>query len=296
MPFPLPKSSTSHRRTGLAAILAFLAVLLSSCATPPAMDDSTPVAAPGDYPTSHIHAMAVDGTTGQILLATHEGLYDVSTKPATKIGPDIDLMGFTIGAGGTMYASGHPGPGVDLPDPVGLIESTDGGRTWTALSRTGQSDFHALAATHEAIIGFDGQLLVNEGGSSWTPAVDQIPAFHLSATPDGHVVLATTEDGLNRSVDHGKTWTRVPGAPLLMLSAVSGANAAGIAPDGTVYSSADAGFTWRKQGSTTDEVDAISLTTSGGKTQLWIASTTGVRVSSDMGATFTAFEPGTDRQ
>jgi len=28
-----------------------------------------------------------------------------------------------------FYASGHPGEGADLPDPVGLIEATDAGRT-----------------------------------------------------------------------------------------------------------------------------------------------------------------------
>ncbi|MBM6620603.1 exo-alpha-sialidase [Micrococcaceae bacterium RIT802] len=235
--------------------------------------------------------MDVDAASGRVLLATHEGLYDVSTKPATRIGPEIDLMGFTVAADGILYASGHPGPGVDLPDPVGLIESTDGGRNWTPLSRTGQSDFHALAATHEGVIGFDGQLLTNKGGSSWELAGDQVPAYHLAAATDGHVALATTESGLMRSNDHGNSWNRVPGAPLLMITAISGNQAAGITPDGALYVSSDGGLQWRKQPATSKDVAAMDLVVKDGDTQIWIASATGVRVSRDMGRTFTDAEP-----
>ncbi|WP_459077086.1 beta propeller repeat protein, partial [Arthrobacter rhombi] len=188
----MPKSILPRRRKRFAVLVAASTLVLSACSAPSTLDDPIPVAATTGYPTSHIHGMDVDAETGKVLLATHEGLYDVSTKPATRIGPEIDLMGFTVAADGILYASGHPGPGVDLPDPVGLIESTDGGRNWTPLSRTGQSDFHALAATHEGVIGFDGQLLTNKGGSSWELAGDQVPAYHLAAATDGHVALATT--------------------------------------------------------------------------------------------------------
>ncbi len=47
----------------------------------------------------------------------------------------IDLMGFTVAGPGRYLASGHPGLHVDLPQPVGLIETTDGGVTWTPVSR-----------------------------------------------------------------------------------------------------------------------------------------------------------------
>lgn len=292
----LPKPVMTLRRTGFAAVLAAGALLLSACSPPAPLDDSVPVADSADYPASHIHGMDVDAGSGRVLLATHEGLYDVSTKPATRIGPEIDLMGFTVAADGTLYASGHPGPGVDLPNPVGLIESTDGGRNWTPSSRTGQSDFHALAATHEGIIGFDGQLLTNKGGSSWELAGDQVPAYHLAAATDGHVALATTESGLMRSNDHGNSWNRVPGAPLLMITAISGNQAAGITPDGALYVSSDGGLQWQKQPATSKDVAAMDLVVKDGDTQIWIASATGVQVSRDMGRTFTDAEPQKDQE
>ncbi len=104
--------------------------------------------------------MSVNDDTSQILLATHDGLFDVTKQPASKIGGTNDLMGFTAGKDGIFYASGHPpGPGSDLPNPpLGLIKSTDGGQTWEKLSRQGESDFHALTTSKSGIIAFDGQL------------------------------------------------------------------------------------------------------------------------------------------
>jgi hypothetical protein len=51
------------------------------------------------------------------------------------VGPVIDLMGFTVAGPGRYLASGHPGLHVDQAQPVGLIETTDGGVTWTPVSR-----------------------------------------------------------------------------------------------------------------------------------------------------------------
>ena len=105
------------------------------------------------YPSAHVHAIAATGE-GEVLLATHDGLYDVSVNPAQRIGPVVDWMGFSIGKDG-FYASGHPGPGVDLENPVGLMRSADEGKTWESLSRSGVSDFHAMTASKNAVIGFD---------------------------------------------------------------------------------------------------------------------------------------------
>lgn len=41
----------------------------------------------------------------------------------------IDLMGFTVAGPDRFLASGHPGPGADLPEPLGLVESRDGGQS-----------------------------------------------------------------------------------------------------------------------------------------------------------------------
>jgi len=55
-------------------------------------------------PDPHIHGLSVSSETGQVLLATHDGLFDVSKKPAVKIGPTNDLMGFTAAMAGALRA------------------------------------------------------------------------------------------------------------------------------------------------------------------------------------------------
>lgn len=65
-------------------------------------------------------------------------------------------MGFTVAGGDHFYASDHAGPGGDLPNPVGLIESTDGGQIWTVVSSEGVTDIHALSASKQEVVGFDG--------------------------------------------------------------------------------------------------------------------------------------------
>lgn len=55
---------------------------------------------------------------------------------------------------------------------MGLIESTDGGHTWTPLSRAGLSDFHVLESNAHLTVGFDGLLRWTTDGIHWddTPA------------------------------------------------------------------------------------------------------------------------------
>lgn len=295
MPSKFPSRHRGRGRSTFSlAVLAMIAILLSACSNPNANPTSatpvTPGAAPA-YPASHIHGMDVDPQTSKVVLATHEGLFDVSTRPATRIGPEIDLMGFTVAANGTMYASGHPGPGVDLPEPAGLIESTDGGQSWTPSSRSGDSDFHALAAADQSIIGFDGELITSADGISWEVSDTQFPAYNLSATAEGPVALATTEDGLMRSNDAGRNWSQVAGAPLLLLTAMADTHAAGITPQGDVYVSENAGRKWKKRAVLEEQVSAMDLTIdSDGNPRIWVATDTAVHVSLDQGRTFSPIE------
>jgi hypothetical protein len=121
-------------------------------------------------------------------LATHDGLFDVSRSPAEQAGPSIDLMGTSTD--GTLYASGHPGPGTDLPDPVGLITSTDQGNTWTPVARQGETDFHALAVAGTDLVGYEGRILTSTEGHHWTVPAEDIPAHSLAGALDGeHAVI-----------------------------------------------------------------------------------------------------------
>ena len=253
-------NTRARRRLLLAgSALATLAVLTacgSTGAATPSARGGSPAAAPVSSPASasssrppvaitHIHAVARDPKSGELLLATHEGLFRHVNGDLVQNGPVIDLMGFAVAPDGTYYASGHPGVGVDLPQPVGLITSTDAGRSWRVASRGGQSDFHALTAGSTAVIGFDGVLRSSTDGTTWTTRSIPAPPRTLAAAPTSGALLATTEAGLLASSDTGATWRPLspPGTAL----AVTWADEKTIViatTTGQLGVSSDAGATW----------------------------------------------------
>lgn len=277
----------ARQRTVLAVASLSLALLATGCAQPAG---NTPAQEPaGTAVFSHIHGMSVDPDTQRILLATHEGLFDATSEIPRKIGPTIDLMGFASAGNEHYYASGHPAPETGLPDPAGLIHSIDGGETWEPLSRQGESDFHALTVTGGGIIGYDGALRVTGDMESWATIDTDLQPYNLAGTQLAPVVLATTEQGVHRSTDGGETWALPTGAPVLLLTAFANeATAVGVAPDGAVQVSHDAGSTWQETGGTiTGQPAAITASEDGGQLRIWVATTTGIEHSADNGATFT---------
>jgi hypothetical protein len=55
-------------------------------------------------------------------------------------------MGFSATAK-HFYSSGHPARGSGLVNPLGVIRSKDGGKTWDTLGLERESDFHLLATS-----------------------------------------------------------------------------------------------------------------------------------------------------
>ena len=209
---------------------------------------STPA---GGLPSPHVHGVAVNPGDGRVYLATHHGLFRYDDTGPTRVGPVIDLMGFTVAGPNQFYASGHPGEGSDLPNPVGLITTADAGQTWKQLSRQGESDFHALTASPSGVLGNDGTLRVSQDGRQWRDLQIPIPPTALAASPDGQTVLAATDAGLLRSIDAAQTWTTPPGAPpLKVLSWTEDGTAVGATFDGAVHVSTDSGLTWQRRGRT----------------------------------------------
>lgn len=212
----------------------------------------------------HVHNLAVDGD--QVLLGTHTGLWQqkAGEQPTLASNEPFDVMGLTRD-GPRWLASGHPPPGKDGPTDLGLLESVDGGRTWHAVSLSGEVDFHRLAASGSTIIGLsahDGTLMRStDDGLTWAK-LGTPPLFDIALDPsDGAMVLATTETGPVRSVDGGVTFTPIAGSPLLMLLAWNDEEVVGIDPSGQLYRSADSGQTWTTAGNVGGEPSALAAST-----------------------------------
>ncbi len=273
------------------AAAATSTLFLTGCSSSSAPSEpEAPGATAGMLPSSHIHGVAIDPDDGQLLLATHDGLFVVNGDGrSTNRGPAIDLMGFAVRGAGHFLASGHPGPGVDLPEPVGLIESTDGGRSWEPRSRQGESDFHALTVSDAGVLAYDGSLVRSNDGAEWEELSIPAAPFTLAAAPDGRTVLATTEQGLLSSVDGGASWARSDGAPLLQVVdwADDGVDVAGVDPSGSVWTSSDGAATWQPGASLGSPPQAVAASSSaGGSLRIAVVTTTALMESDDGGLTF----------
>lgn len=290
----LPKTPPGNIRKVRTAALGLATVLLlaacgqqaSSQAEETPHNDETPQAT--ENPFGHVHGLTFNEDTAQLLLATHNGLFDVAADPIEKLSPTIDLMGFASAGPDLYYASGHPGPGVDLPNPVGLIESTDGGETWQELSLQGESDFHAMAVSEAGVIGFDGILRLTTDGEEWSEIETQIQPANLAASLGSPIVLATTEEGVQRSTDGGMTWTLPPESPVLLQTTFADTDTVvGATPDGVIHISQDAGQTWEETGGSTSQPSAITAAVEEDELRIWVSTEKGIEFSDDNGASFT---------
>jgi photosystem II stability/assembly factor-like uncharacterized protein len=99
---------------------------------------------------------------------------------AEAAGPMHVVTGFAV-TGEAMYSSGYSPEDAGPRRPLGLLKSTDGGRTWRALALAGEAQFPHIAAGHRS-----GALYVlNKGRNS-----------------------RMTEPGIYLTHDEGKTWRR----------------------------------------------------------------------------------------
>ena len=202
-------------------------------------------------PLDHVHAaVAVDGG---LLLGTHTGVVRVDpvTGTVSTTGESRDdFMGLTS-TDDVLVASGHPGAGSNLPNPVGLIRSTDGAQSWEPVSLTGEIDFHTLAGDGNRIAGaatsgellysedagatwtslgsaeptglawFQGTLWIADGSALWTwkpgdaapVKVVGTPAVLLAAAPDGSRLWALLRDGSVVETQDGQAWRSVAEVP-----------------------------------------------------------------------------------
>ncbi|MBC8091998.1 MAG: exo-alpha-sialidase [Pseudonocardia sp.] len=255
-------------RTALLPLL--LAVVAAGCAAPGTSQPTGPV-------FEHVHGLGEDPADGRVYVASHDGLFRSGPTGLVPAGaPGRDLMGFTIAGPGTYLSSGHPAPDDDLPDPIGLAESRDGGISWTPISLTGEVDFHALEVAGGTVFGYDatnGVLRAStDGGRSWEDR-SAVQALDIAAEPtDPTRVLATVQGGVVTSTDGGRTFSTPAGPPLAYLSWGPDGTVHALDIDSTAFASTDGGSTWTSTGvvpggrpqAVTAGADSVLVATAGG--------------------------------
>lgn len=265
-----------------AAVLAVVVVALAAVQ----LGDDGPS---GSADLSHVHGLAIDPADGTLYAGTHGGLFRVTGDQVEGPVADRvqDFMGFTVVGPEHYVASGHPGADQDGPPHLGLIESTDGGQTWTSRSLSGDADFHALDHGHGTVFGYNavsGALMVSEDLENWDSR-SEVPMADIAVSPEtADTVLATTESGLARSDDGGRTFDAVPGAPLLLLvDWADDGTLVGVDPGGAVYVGTDEPSSLEKVGALPGRPEALHVEDAD---TIYAASEGRLVTSNDGGSTF----------
>ncbi|KMM37072.1 F510_1955 family glycosylhydrolase [Guptibacillus hwajinpoensis] len=171
----------------------------------------------------HVHGMGYPGNRNELMIATHNGpiIYYEDFWYEGKENKN-DYMGFNAVSDG-FYSSGHPGEGSDLPNPLGLIKSTDRGKTLEELGFQGESDFHYLSVGYEshAIYAVNQQknsemdigVYYSEDAAKWEEIqLNGIPnqLSGIATHPiDSNVLAITSPTGLYLSSNKGSSFDRV---------------------------------------------------------------------------------------
>ena len=245
---------------GLAAIAALVWVLGTSGGEAPGQ------ASPGQDPgVAHVHGLGVNPADGSLYVATHTGTFRIPDEgQAERVGSSYqDTMGFTVAGPDRFLGSGHPdvaGIQQGQPSRLGLIESTDAGKTWEPLSLSGDADFHGLAFTHDRVYGWDattGRFMVSDDGTAWdTRSAVRLFGFAVDPADPDHVVGAS-QNGLLDSADGGRSWQSVESPGLVALSWDSQMGLWGVEPNGTVHRRDQEDSTWERQGRLPGQPEAL---------------------------------------
>ena len=209
---------------------------------------------------SHIHVVRAFGD--QIILGTHEGLYQyLSEKSVKRINPEkFDVMGLAVSSKG-LFASGHPGPGSKLKEPVGLLFTPKQGGKWQELSLSGVVDFHTLETVGNEIYGADsgsGQLMYSaNGGKSWSKRGVNI-FTDIAPNPSKKASVVAVKGGkLFQSTDALKTIKEMK-TPFVVESIdwIKGSLIAASGKD--LYQSKNAGKSWKKLVSMPSTINSVT--------------------------------------
>ena len=262
------------KRKALAAILLLSTLVISACGSKEEAS-SGPVQLKTGATIDHMHGLTYSNDN-TIFIGTHEGM--ISSKDqgktwSTVSSYDFDFMGFHTLSNGDMITSGHPGPKTDLPNPLGVMKSTDHGETWDSVSLLGKIDFHIMTSDYnnpDIIYGLNqmgegeygaGIFKSTDGGQNWEKIApkglpeDLHKVYALVALPDyENTLLAGTENGVFHSDDGGKTWVMHDSERFITAFSVIPNDTKDLISysitkdDAAIMISKDDGMTWEKLG------------------------------------------------
>lgn len=217
----LPRALLLLAAVGVAGLVAAGALLWNSSSDEAALETFTgvPFTDPGPI---HVHGLGINPADGSLFIATHTGLFRVAkdSRKAVRIADRYqDTMGFSIVGPNRFIGSGHPDAREqELPPLLGLIESSDAGKTWKPISLLGEADFHVLRSAGERVYGYDAsndRLLASaDGGREWNELDKPGPIVDLAPDPsDPQRLVATAvgrlDQGMYISRNGGEKWTRL---------------------------------------------------------------------------------------
>lgn len=172
---------------------------------------------------NHVHGLGYTGEEGELYVATHEGLVKYSDGAwLESTTNNHDYMGFQMVDEG-FYSSGHPEVETPHKNPLGIVKSTDEGKTLDEVAFYGESDFHAVGYYSGAIYLINeqpnsklyvGVFYSKDSGNTWSTSklkgLTSKSISKIATHPTREELLGiSTKDGLFYSSDYGDNFDLV---------------------------------------------------------------------------------------
>ncbi|MFS1512041.1 F510_1955 family glycosylhydrolase [Chengkuizengella sp. SCS-71B] len=174
----------------------------------------------------HVHGMGFNSEGSRLLLSSHTGLkvYEDGIWSEGK-GEGHDYMGFAM-AKDSFFSSGHPALGSELKNPLGIVKSSDEGKSLEQLTLYGEVDFHVTGVSYNTgtlyVINFaQNSVMKNKGlyytqneTQTWKRSLlegypSQLKPDALAVHPDEDSIVAiATENGLYLSINYGDSFEK----------------------------------------------------------------------------------------
>ncbi|QYR22743.1 glycosyl hydrolase [Paenibacillus sp. sptzw28] len=179
----------------------------------------------GDATLTHVHGLGYSSDGKRLFIPAHNGLKVYADgRWIDAAGEKHDYMGFSM-ADNSFYSSGHPAAGSAFKNPMGLIKSTDEGKSITVLALEGEVDLHYMSVSYRThtlyVLNSEpnskmkkaGLFYSRDEGETWVSSplsgvLGQITSLAVHPTQDAIVTIGTTS-GAYLSKDNGQTFAAI---------------------------------------------------------------------------------------